>query len=164
MWGETFCSPIYAEFIVAETMLRKIVTPGLLEARRSAALYDVLAAWLLVDWYGSIKPSTDMLKASKGAGILVDRGCSTNAKISRELTGTKYSKNLQRLLRENKLWVEAMRPRLEFEASLTAPSPGQGGEATALGFDSLQQEEGVGASAAASASPVLDGSGRDAAN
>lgn len=113
-WGETFCSPIYVEWLLSETLLQKISAPGLLESWRNPQKYDVFGAWVSVDWYGSIKPSTDMLKQAKGSKLLVAEGWSTNAREARITTGTKFSKNIKRLKRENEQKVEAARPLAEF--------------------------------------------------
>lgn len=112
-FGEEFCSPIYTEWMLSETLSRRLSAPGFLESWRDPSRYDEFAAWLSVDWYGSIKPSTDTFKQAKGSKLLVAEGWSTNARESRITTGTKFSKNLKRLRRENELKVEAMRPLLE---------------------------------------------------
>jgi capsid protein len=114
-WGETFCSPIYNEWLLSETLLQKISAPGLLQAWRDPSQYDIFGAWTCTDWYGSIKPSTDMLKQVKGSDLLVAGGYSTRARESRITTGTKFSKNVKRLKRENEQLAEAIRPRLEME-------------------------------------------------
>ena len=113
-WGETFCTPIYVEWLISEVLLQKTQAPGLLEAWRDPQQYDTFGAWVLTDWYGSIKPSTDMLKQAKGSKMLTDEGWSTNARESRITTGTKFSKNIKRLRRENQLKVDAARPIAEF--------------------------------------------------
>lgn len=114
-FGEQFCSPIYVEWLISEALLGKANAPGLLEAWRDPTKHDILAAWVCVDWYGSIKPSTDMLKQGKGSKLLVDEGWSTNAREARITTGTKFSKNIKRLKRENQQKAEAMRPILELK-------------------------------------------------
>lgn len=119
-WGETFCSPIYNEWLLSETLLQKISAPGLLQAWRDPSQYDVFGAWTCTDWYGSIKPSTDMLKSGKGAKLLVSEGWSTNAKQSRMLDGSKFSKNIKRLRRENQQKADAARPLLALEAEFGA--------------------------------------------
>ena len=115
-FGETFCTPIYTEWLISETLLQKISAPGLLQAWRDPSQYDVLGAWLATDWYGSIKPSTDMLKQAKGAKILTTEGWSTNARVTRELTGMKFSKVIKRIELENRLKAKAARPILELNA------------------------------------------------
>lgn len=115
-WGETFCSPIYVEWLIAESLLQKVMTPGILEAWRDPSKYDIFGAWTAVDWYGSIKPSTDMLKQAKGSKMLVNEGWSTNARESRVTTGTKFSKNVKRLERENQQKAKALRPLLELQS------------------------------------------------
>lgn len=114
-WGETFCTPIYTEWLLSEILLKKIEAKGLLEAWRDPMKYDIFGAWTSVEWYGSIKPSTDMLKQAKGSKMLIDEGWSTNAREARITTGTKYTKNIKRLKRENELKVEALRPLAEFQ-------------------------------------------------
>jgi len=115
-FGETFCTPIYIEWLLSETLLQKITAPGLLQSWRNPNEYDIFGAWTATDWYGSIKPSTDMLKQAKGSKILVAEGWSTNAREARITTGTKFSKNIKRLKRENELKAEAARPILELKA------------------------------------------------
>jgi capsid protein len=119
-WGETFCTPIYIEWLISETLLQKINAPGLLQSWRNPEQYDIFGAWVSVEWYGSIKPSTDMLKQAKGSKMLVDEGWSTNAREARITTGTKFTKNIKRLKRENELKVEAARPLAEFRAEFGA--------------------------------------------
>lgn len=116
-WGETFCTPIYIEHLIAESLLGKNpFGTQLLQSWRNNASYDIFAAWTSVEWYGSIKPSTDMLKQGKGSELLLKLGLSTHAREARGATGTKYSKNIKRLKRENEQKVEAWRPILEVRA------------------------------------------------
>jgi capsid protein len=128
-WGETFCTPIYIEFLLSEVLNGKIPAPGLLEAWRDPSQWDVYGAWVSVQWYGSIKPSTDMLKQAKGSKLLVDEAWSTNAREARMNTGTKFSKNVAKLKRENEQKVEAMRPMAEFAAEFAATEEEKPGEA-----------------------------------
>lgn len=124
-WGETFCTPIYVEWMLSETLLQKISAPGLLDAWRDPQKYDTFGAWISTEWYGSIKPSTDMLKQAKGSKLLVDEGWSTNAREARITTGTKFSKNIKRLKRENQLKVEAARPLAEFKREFGEQQAGE---------------------------------------
>lgn len=114
-WGETFCTPIYTDWLISEVLLQKIPAFNMLSAWRNSQQYDIFGAWMTNEWYGSIKPSTDMFKQAKGSKILIEEGWTTNARESRNLTGTKYTKNIKRLKRENELKVEAMRPIAEFK-------------------------------------------------
>ncbi len=113
--GETFCQVIYNDWLLSQVLRGRVSAPGLLEAWREANAREEFVAWTLADWYGSIKPSTDMLKQARGSQELIKEGWTTNARESRVLTGTKYSKNISRLKRENELKAEAMRPLAEFE-------------------------------------------------
>ena len=120
-WGETFFQPIYVDWLLSETLRGRISSPGLLDAWRNPQQQDVFGAWISSDWYGSIKPSTDMLKQAKGSKLLTSEGWSNNARESRTLTGTKFSKNMKRLKRENQMKAEAARPLAEFEQEFGKP-------------------------------------------
>lgn len=127
--GEELCSPVYNEWLVSETLNRKISAPTLLDAWRDPAKHDIFSAWVSVDWYGSIKPSTDTYKQARGSKLLVEECWSTNAREARVTTGTKFSKNVQRVKRENQLKAEAMRPLLELQQEFGI-APAQGAMAT----------------------------------
>lgn len=115
MWhefGEAVCTPVYNAWLIEEVRRGEIKAPGLLEAWRDTADYVTLGAWVSVDWYGSIKPSTDMLKQAKGSEMLISNGFSTRAREARITTGTKFSKNIKRVKRENEQLAEANAPLL----------------------------------------------------
>lgn len=127
-WGESFCTPIYTEWMIAETLTQKFIAPGLLDAWRNPAMYDVFGAWLCVDWYGAIKPSTDMLKQGKGSQLLIDMGLSTHARESRITTGTKFSKNIKRLRKENEQLAEVRKPMVDLENPAPQVAPQNGNQ------------------------------------
>lgn len=131
-FGEGFCTPVYIDVLLSEVLAGRASAPGFIESWRDPEAWDVFGAWVMADWYGSIKPSTDMLKQAKGSKLLVENGWSTNAREARINTGTKFDKNVKKLKRENEKMVEAMRPLREFEAEFgkgaadpaEAPAPG----------------------------------------
>lgn len=114
--GETFCQPIYTEWVISQTLLRKIEADGFLDAWRDPLQRDIFGAWIASDWSGAIKPSTDIFKQARGYSMLNDRGWISNDRASRELTGTKFSKNMKKIKRENEMRAEAARPLAEFKA------------------------------------------------
>jgi capsid protein len=140
-WGETFCTPIYIEWMVSEVLMQKISAPGLLDAWRDPQQYDAFGAWTCVDWYGSIKPSTDQLKQVKASDLLVAGGYSTRARESRITTGTKFSKNVKRLKRENEQLVEAARPMAEFKKEFNENDAGEAINAVAEQLVELAGEQ-----------------------
>lgn len=153
-WGETFCTPIFTEVLISDVLLGKVEAAGLLEAWTDPAKWDIFGAWTSVAWYGSIKPSTDMLKQAKGSKLLVDEAWSTNAREARMNTGTKFTKNVAKLKRENEQKVEAMRPMAEFHAEFVQtaePEAPAAPDADAVAIDDLcdaidayLEERGVG--------------------
>lgn len=117
-FGRQFCSPIWIDWMISDALRGRTQAPGLLEAWRDPAQFDILAAWVGADWYGSIKPSTDMTKQVKSAELLVSGGFSTRAREARVMTGTKFSKNIKRLRRENEQLADAMTPMIEARQAL----------------------------------------------
>jgi lambda family phage portal protein len=95
-FGEEFCKPIYGEWFIAQALTGRIQAPEALQAWRDASQYDVFGAWIGSEWAGHIKPSTDLVKVAKGYEILLDRGLITYDLASKELTGSKFSKNVKK--------------------------------------------------------------------
>lgn len=114
IWGETFCTPVYIDWLLSETLKGRIKAPDLINSWRDPQQYDIFGAWTAVEWYGNVKPSMDMKKSAQASQLLVDEGWSTNAREARGINGTKFSKNIKRLRRENELKAEAARPIVEF--------------------------------------------------
>jgi capsid protein len=107
---------IYEDWFISELLLGKIEAAGFLEATQDPTQYDVERAWLLSEWIGPVKPATDTLKQANGFAALVEGGWTTNARAARLLTGSKFSKNIRILAKENALKMEAQRPFMEAEA------------------------------------------------
>jgi len=122
-FSEVTCQPIYEEWLISEILLGKIRAPELLDAWRDPKKYDIYLAWVWADWSGAIKPSTGLDKQVRGYEVLVDRGWITNARASRELTGTKFSHNIKQMRRENEILIEAMRPLAEFKKEYGSQLP-----------------------------------------
>lgn len=114
-FGDVFCSRVYNEWLINQALMQKISAPGLLDSWRDPAKHDIFGAWVAVDWYGSIKPSTDSFKQARGSELMLKLGLTTYARESRVNTGTKFSKNMKRQKREQELIVDAARPMAEFK-------------------------------------------------
>ncbi|HLU49129.1 MAG TPA: hypothetical protein VK116_13630, partial [Planctomycetota bacterium] len=110
---ETFCSPVYEDWIFSQVLNGRIEAPGLIEAWRDPMQWETLGAWLSCDWSGNIKPAVDLSKLTTGYKAMIAIGAITRDRAARELTGTKFSKNVQRLARENQALADAMRPLVE---------------------------------------------------
>jgi lambda family phage portal protein len=119
-FGQTFCHRIYVEWLVSEVLRGRIEAPEFLAAWRDPQRQDEYSAWTSCNWYGTIKPSTDMLKAAKASELLVANGWSNHTKEARNLTGTGFRENAKRLAHENELLIEAMRPMAEFKRQYRA--------------------------------------------
>jgi len=152
-FGEIFCQPVFTEFLISESLSGKITAPGFLKAWRDRAnSYDLFAAWTSSEWAGAIKPSTDIRKQAQGYSEMIGEGWITNDRASRELTGTKFSKNIKKLKSENELKVLAATPLAEFRkkygdviANASLPQTAAGNTALVdtiadAVLDNLQQE------------------------
>lgn len=131
-FGTDFCEPIYKDWLVSEALTRRIDAPGLLEAWRDPQQYDIFGAWVASEWAGHIKPSTDVMKQARGYRFLVEDGFISRDRASRELTGTKFSKNVKKLRRENEQLAEALSVIAGIDVSgsggSSAPPSGAGSE------------------------------------
>lgn len=134
--ADEFDKPVYRAYLLAEVLSGKVEAPGLLAAWRDPLQQDIFGAWMLSDWGGAIKPSVDILKEVKGYQGMVSEAWITNDRASKELTGTKFSTNVKRILKENELKVAAMRPLLEIEQEF---GTGATGRAAALLQDHMQE-------------------------
>lgn len=117
-FAEQVNQPIYNEWLLNEVMNGRVQANGFLEAWRSKDGY-ALGAWLCTDWAGAIKPSVDMVKMAKAAEIMVDRAWISNDRVARELTGTKFGRNVKRNTVDNEALVEMRRPMAEFLAEMS---------------------------------------------
>lgn len=118
--GKQFCQPIYIDWLISSCLAGITEAPGFLEAWRDVKKRDVFNAWVFSDWAGAVKPSTDMKKQTQGYKAAVDEGWITNDRVTRELTGMKWRRNIKILAKENQLKVEAMAPIIEMQAKLKA--------------------------------------------
>lgn len=139
--GDTICTPIYTDWMLSEVLIGKLDAPGLLESWKNPEKYDTFGAITMVDWYGSIKPSTDMLKAAKASEVLVRNCWSTNAREARGLTGTKWRRNARKVKRETEIKLEVNAPLMEAQEAERAET-----EAVALleeRVDIMLEERGI---------------------
>lgn len=120
--GVALCSPVYQEWLINMALLGNTNMPGFLEAWRSNN-WLTFGAWIQADWYGSIKPSTDLIKSVKSSDLMVASGFSTRAREARGLNGSKYRRNIRLLQRENEQLVAARRPIAEFEQEFGTQPP-----------------------------------------
>jgi capsid protein len=144
-FGDEFCQPIYVEWLVAQALAGKVSAAGLLESWRDPVQYDTFGAWTSSDWTGHVKPSTDVFKQAKGIELLLSMGLGTRDRFAREATGTKFSKNVKKLRRENEQLAEALEPLVELEKPEPPPLPpgseGPPGEGSAEDEDEKETEE-----------------------
>ena len=120
-FGEEFCNPIYQEWLISEALNGAIRAPGFLEAWRDRRKYDIYGAWVAVEWYGNVKPSTDMAKQAKASRDLIDMGLSSYGREARTLTGTNFRRNVRALTRELVMLMDAKKPLLELQTAENAP-------------------------------------------
>ena len=135
--GEENNDHVYEDWFLSEVLIGKIEAVGYVEAVADAAQYDIQRAWVLTEWTGTVKPSTDPVKRANGFKSAVDEGWTTNQRAAREINGSDFFKNIRQLRKENELKLEAIRPILRAEKEFGAPAV-----ARALGYlDALGERE-----------------------
>lgn len=145
-FGASACQPVYVEWLISEALSGKIRANGFLEAWRDPKQYDIFGAWTSASWLGQIKPAVDQSKLVAGYEQQCQAGFMTRDQASRELNGSKYSKNVQKLKRENAALAEANEPLKKIE-SLTKPSAQQN-ESANPNEDSINKEDPLDADSA----------------
>lgn len=121
-FGDSFCSPVYEDWFLSQVLIGRVDANGFLDAYADARKDDIYSSWVSSDWSGNVKPAVDMLKTTRAYTEQAEQGFTTRDRGSREINGSKFSKNVQKLKRENQKLADAMRPLLEVEALLKSAS------------------------------------------
>jgi len=141
-FGSQFCKPIYFEWLVSSVLNGTITAEGLLQAFRNPREFALFAAWCRSDWSGHVKPAVDLTKLAKGYELLIAMGLITRDRAARELTGTKFSRNIRKLKLENVEVAEANEPLEPAPpAALPAPPPTDDGEGGEVDIDEDDRRE-----------------------
>jgi capsid protein len=116
-FGRALCQPVYVEWLFAEVLAKRITARGLIEAWNDFSQWDLFGAWTRADWSGNVKPSVDPVKVVKAEELKLALGLTTHDKAAREVNGSKFSKNVKKLLRENIALAEANEPIARLKAA-----------------------------------------------
>lgn len=139
-FGETFCQPVYVEWLVAEVGAFRIEAPGLLEARRSVLRYVEAGAWLRAVWAGPVKPSVDLGKDVKAYKEAIDANLVSATRASEDLFGVRFTRSLKRRMREIRA-IQKMNETLGLESvAEVAPTAGRDGDGTQAIVDRVIEE------------------------
>jgi len=111
--------PVYEEWLVGKALLGDINAPGLLESRRDPRKRDTVAAWLMSEWPGPIKPSVDLGKDVKAYVNGINEGLVTRERASADLFGVRYDETVKRLKDENERLSDANESLIEQPAAIT---------------------------------------------
>jgi capsid protein len=96
-----FCQPVYEEVITEAVAKGRLAAPGFWDAP------EIRAAWLRAEWYGPTQGQLDPLKEVNAAAVRVEKGFSTRARETSELTGGNFETNVRQLSREESLMQAA---------------------------------------------------------
>lgn len=114
-FGNQHCEILRKEWFISAVIADKIQAPGFLEALLDPEKFDIVKAWLGVEWIGSIKPSLKLNDEVVANQNLCKEGWQTNARAARVTTGTSFDRNIRTLAKENLRKAEALRPLLELQ-------------------------------------------------
>lgn len=81
---QTFCQPIYEEWLSEAVAKGRIIAPGFFTDE------SVRKAWCGADWYGPTQGQLDPVKEANAARIRVDEGFSTREREAAELSGSNF--------------------------------------------------------------------------
>lgn len=122
-FAQSFCQPIYEEWLSEAVAKGRIVAPGFLEDEA------VRAAWCGTEWYGPSQGQLDPLKEANAAKVRVKESFSTREKEAAELTGQSFERIHSVRSREEKKRREAgLVPFDELPFDPTQNQQNQGGE------------------------------------
>jgi len=139
-FGETFCQPVYVEWLVAEVGAFRIEAPGLLEARRSPLRYVEAGAWLRAVWAGPVKPSVDLGKDVRAYVEAIEANLISATRASEDLFGVRNARVLKRRTREIRA-IQKMNKDLGLEpVAEIEPAPGRDGDGTQAIVDRVIEE------------------------
>lgn len=142
-FGANVNQKIYVDWFISSTLTGKVKNVGgFLESWRDPLQYDTFGAWISAEWAGAIKPTTDILKQAKGYDLMIEMGAITRDRASKEMTGTKYSKNVKKLARENKELAVAREPLMAKDEE--EPSKPIDIDALALAVSEILADDGEG--------------------
>lgn len=83
---QTFCQPIYEEWLAEAVAKGRINAPGFFEDPA------IRAAWCGADWYGPAQGQLDPLKEANAARVRVEEEFSTREREAAELTGMSFER------------------------------------------------------------------------
>ena len=119
--SDEFLNFIWEEWLLVESLDGRLDRgQEILIAWRERRRNYNFRAWVMADWAGAIKPSTDILKTAKGYEALIAQGGITRTRSAAEQTGTKFDKNVKKLKRENLALAAALEPLMPKEEDSAA--------------------------------------------
>jgi lambda family phage portal protein len=110
-FGDSFCQPIFVEWLLSETISGRISAPGLLEAWRDPMGFNVFGAWTRSQWGGPVKPSVELKKDIEAYREAIDARLITRDRASKDLFGVRFDTVLRRWEKEEQA-VRDMNDRL----------------------------------------------------
>lgn len=106
-FGQEVCQPVYTNWLLAEVRNGQIIAKGLLNSVGDPRQYHIYGAWLMNEWLGTIKPHLKLTEQVTATVSMLANGLTTHARSSRELNGTKFSRNIRTIARERAMMKEA---------------------------------------------------------
>lgn len=96
----SFCNPIFEEFMTEAILLGRIDAPGFFDDPIKREAY------LKCDWYGPSQGQLDPLKEANAAAVRVTNGFSTRSREAAELTGSDFETIVKVRVKEDEMMKE----------------------------------------------------------
>lgn len=97
-FGVTMCAPVWRDWLITDALALRMnnrIGSTLLDAFRNPAKRQTFNALCAVEFFGNVKPSTDMLKQVRGSAAAIREGLTTRTRESRMIRGTSYRRNMR---------------------------------------------------------------------
>lgn len=102
-FGSVFCASVWREWLITDALAMRMpgrIGQSLLDSFRDPAQRQTFNAFCAVEFYGNVKPSTDMLKQVRGSVAAIEAGLSTATREARMIRGASYRRNMRVRKRE----------------------------------------------------------------
>jgi capsid protein len=108
-FGANYNQPVYEQWLIGETLTKRIVCAGLIESLRDPSMYVERGVWFQACWVASIKPTTDLKKLTAGYTALIANGLITRERAMKELGTGSFRRDQRKMKREAELMSEVVK-------------------------------------------------------
>jgi capsid protein len=114
-FANDYLNVLYQDWFLSMVLLNRIEAGSFLSDLNTYDRWEYARAWTLSEWFGQMKPTTDMLKTVNAWSRAVEEGFTTRSRAARAIFNMKFSNIAQQLKKENQQWADTQKPIGEIE-------------------------------------------------